>query len=100
MQHATKDTGYEFAGVERIIQETFLPHLLFGKPKSLPPIVETLITMTVNKYNLGLEYMLTSDNKKYLSLIHASSKLIVDVTGKRAFSTANHFLALKEESYN
>ena len=40
-QRLTKNTGYSFAGVEKSLQKTFLPHLFFGKLKSLSPTVGT-----------------------------------------------------------
>ena len=97
LQCMTKDMGYAFAGVEKIFQETFSPHIFFRKYKYLPPIVLTLITMSVNKYGLGLEDLMTSANKKYLSLLHPIRKLIGAVTGEREFSTADNHLVLREE---
>ena len=41
-QRVTRDTRDVFAGVEKMIQETFLPHLLFGKTETLSPIVGAL----------------------------------------------------------
>ena len=35
LQRVTWDTGDEFAGVEKMIRETFLPRLFFGKTKTL-----------------------------------------------------------------
>ena len=43
-----------FSGVEKIIQETFLPRLFFRKAKTLSPIIEALSTMLVKKSGLGL----------------------------------------------
>ena len=36
LQCVTWDTGDSFTGVEKMIHETFLPHLFFGKTKTLP----------------------------------------------------------------
>ena len=44
LQHVTWDTGDEFAGVGKIIRETFLPRLFFGNMKTLSPIIGTLST--------------------------------------------------------
>ena len=73
------------------------PRIFFGKPKYLPPIVGTLSTTTVKKSGLGIQEPLTSANNKYLSLIHARSKLIGSVTGERLFSIDYQILALREE---
>ena len=62
-----KYTWYAFAGVEKIIRETFLPFLLLGKSKYIPPIVVTLSTMAVKKSRLALQYSVPSPNKKYPS---------------------------------
>ena len=62
LQWATKDTGYLFSGVENIFHETFLPCIFFGKQKSVPPIVETLSTILVNKSGLDLQDLVTLSN--------------------------------------
>ena len=59
--------GDAFAGVEKMIQKTFLPRLFFGKSKTLSPIIGTLSKMSLNKYGLGLLNPVTSAKKKYLS---------------------------------
>ena len=56
------DTGDAFARVEKIIRETFLPRLFFGKKKTLSPIVGDLSTMLVKKYGLGLLNPVTSEH--------------------------------------
>ena len=86
--------------MEKIIQETFLPSVFFGKSKSLPPIVETLIITPVNKYLLYLQYPVKSSNKKYLILLRVSIEMIGAVTGERKISTANHLLTLREERHD
>ena len=96
-QSTPKDTGHVFAGVEKLLHKTFVPCIFFWKPKSLPPIVGTLSTILVKKSGLGLQYLVTPDNKKYLSLLRANSKLIGSVTGASKISTANHLLELREE---
>ena len=97
LQCVTKDKGHAFAGVEKLLWETFLNRLLFGKLKCLPQIVLTLSTMTVKKSILSLLIPVTSANKKYISLICTISNLIGSVTGANTFSTADHIMALKEE---
>ena len=62
LQHVTWYTGDVFTGVEKILQETFLSRLFFGKYKSLPPIVGNLSTMQVKRYGLGLQDPVTSSN--------------------------------------
>ena len=42
-------------GVEKVLQETFLPRFLFGKPKTLPLFVGALSTLAVKKDGLGLQ---------------------------------------------
>ena len=49
LQYATQDTGEKFAGVEKMIQETFLPPIFLKNTKSLSPIVGSLSTMPVKK---------------------------------------------------
>ena len=41
--------------------------------------------MLINKYSLGLQYLVTSFNKKYLSLLHTSSDLIRAITTETEF---------------
>ena len=45
LQRVTWDTGGAFVGVERLIRESFLPHLFVRKTKSLLPIVGAISTM-------------------------------------------------------
>ena len=67
LQRVTWNTGDAFAGVDKIIQETFLPRLFFRKTKILSPIVGALSTIPVNKYGLGKLNPVTSAYEKYLS---------------------------------
>ena len=67
LQHVTWDTGDLFAGVDKIIWETFLPCLFFGKTKTLSPIVGNLSTMPIKMAGLGLLNPVTSEKDKYLS---------------------------------
>ena len=83
MQRVTRDTGYEFAGVEKLLQETFLPRLFFGKSKFIPSVVGTLSTMPVKKYRPGLQNPVKSSNEKYLSDLHARSEMIGSIAGDR-----------------
>ena len=66
LQRVTWDTGDAFAGVEKMIRETFLPRLFFGKTKTLSPIVGTLIKILIKVAGLGLLNSVTSPNDKYL----------------------------------
>ena len=59
LQHITWDTGDLFAGVEKMIWETFFPRLLFGNTKTLSPVVGDLCTMPVRKSGLGLLNLVT-----------------------------------------
>ena len=82
-------------GAEKLLQETFLPCLLFGKSKSLPSIVGTLSTIQAKKDGLGLQDPVISENVKYLSLLRSRSELIGAVTGARIFSTSDRLLELR-----
>ena len=55
-----------FARVEKMIHETFLLRLFFGKTKTLYPVVGALSMMTVSKAGPGLLNPVTSDHEKYL----------------------------------
>ena len=57
-----------FAGVEKIIWETFLYRFFFGKKKSLTPLIVDLSTMPVKKSGLGLQNPMTFADEKYPSL--------------------------------
>ena len=46
--------GYLFAGVKKIIWETFLLRLLFSKTKTYSPIVGAISTMPIKVDRLGL----------------------------------------------
>ena len=81
--HATKDTVYAFDGVEKLLQETFLPRLLFGKSKYLLPIVGTLSTMQAKKSGPILQDPEKSANEKYILLLHTKSELIGAITEER-----------------
>ena len=52
---------------------------------------------TVKKSGLGLQYLVTSANNKYLSSLRASRNLIGAVTEASKFSTASHLLMIREE---
>ena len=67
LQRVTWDTGEAFTGVEKIIQETFLPRLFFGNTKTFSPIVVALSMMPVKKSGLGLLNPVTSSQDKYLA---------------------------------
>ena len=60
LQRVTWYMGDAFAGVQKIIRETFLPHLFFRKTKILSPIVGDQSTMPVKKSGLGLLNPVTS----------------------------------------
>ena len=54
LQHVTWYTGDVFTGVEKILQETFLPRLFFKSAKTLSPIVGALSMNPVKKNRIGL----------------------------------------------
>ena len=60
LQCVTWNIGDAFAGVEKMIWETFLPHLLFRKTKTLSPIVGTLSPMPIKVAGLCLLNPVTS----------------------------------------
>ena len=60
LQCLTKYTGQAFKNPENFLQKTFLPFLLFGKPKTFPPIVRALSKLPVKKYGLSLHNPMTS----------------------------------------
>ena len=55
VQRMKKDTGQALVGLENVLRESFLPRILFGKSKTLPPIIGYLSIFMVNKYGLGLQ---------------------------------------------
>ena len=93
----TWDTWDAFAGVEKIIQETFLPRIFFGNTKTLFPVIGYLSTMSVNKYVMVLLNPLTSAQEKYLSSQRGIAELVRAVTGGGEFSNADHLQTLSEE---
>ena len=95
-----KYTGQAFIGVEKVLRETFLPRLLFGKQKTLPPIVGDLSTFPVKKYGLFLQNPVTPAAEKYTGSLHVSYKLIGAVMDERDFSTADHLWAVKQERWD
>ena len=97
IQRVTWDTGDAFAGVEKIIRETFLPCLFFGKTKTISPVVGALSTMPVKKAVLGLLNSVTSSQEEYLISTWGSVELVRAVTGGGAFSNADHLRTLSEE---
>ena len=83
-----------------MIRETFLPRLLFGKKKTLSPIVGALSTMSVKKSGLGILNPVTSAQEKYLSYQRGSVELVRAVTGGGAFSNYDHLRTLGEERHD
>ena len=79
-----------FTGAEKMIQETFLPHILFRKTKTLSPIVGALSTMSVRKAGLGLLNTVTLEQEKYLRSHRESAELVLAVTGGGELSNADH----------
>ena len=83
--------------MEKIIRETFLPRIFFGKTKNLSPVLGALSTMLVRKARLLLLNPVMSAQEKYLSSTWGSAELVRDVTGGGAFSNADHLRTLIEE---
>ena len=92
-----KNYGHAFEGLDKVLQETFLPRLFFRRLKTLHPVVGYLSMFLVKKYQPGLQKPMPSSAEKYNSLLRAICDLIGKVKGKREFSTANHKPAVKEE---
>ena len=63
LQHVTNNAGDTFAVVEISLQETFLPRLFFVKSKYLTPLKVNLSTMSVKKYGLGVQNLVTFVDK-------------------------------------
>ena len=76
IQCLTWYTGNLFAGVEKMIRETFLPRLFFGKTKTLSHVVGDLSTTPVRKAVMGLLNPVTSAQEKYLSSTRGSAELV------------------------
>ena len=76
LQYTTCYTRDAFTGVDKMIWETFLPHLFFGKTKILSPIIGALSTILVKKSGLGLLNPVTSAHEKYLRSQGESSELV------------------------
>ena len=73
-QSVKKTKGYTFARVDKMLRETFLPRLFFGKSKYLSPITGTLSIMAVI-------------NPSWVSwiLLHSRTKTSKFVTCKQIF---------------
>ena len=100
LQRVTWDTGDAFAGVEKMLRETFLPHIFFRNKKYLSPIVGYLSKLTFNKYELGIPNPVTSAKEKYLSSQWGITEPIYAVAGGGVLSNAGHLLALGEEMHD
>ena len=97
LQRVTWDTGDAFTGVDKIIQETFLPRLFFGKTKTLSPIVGDISKVLVNKDILRLLNPVTSAQEKDLISTQGSVELVRAMTREGAFSNSDHLRTLGEE---
>ena len=78
----TRDMGCEFVGVDKMIQDTFLPHLFFIKTKTLSLIVGDLSTMPINTSVMVLLNPVTPEKDKYLRSQRGNAELIRAVTGE------------------
>ena len=77
-----------------MIQENFLPRLLFGKTKSLSSTVGYLSTIPVKKIVLGILNPVSSENEKYLCSHLSRADFIRAVMGEGVFSYSYFLLAL------
>ena len=66
LQGVTKNMVDVFAGMEKLLRETFFTCLFFGKSKFLTPLIGNLIMMPIKKAILGFQNHVTSTNEKYL----------------------------------
>ena len=97
LQYVTWYTGDVFAGVEKMIWETFLTCIFFVKTKNLSPTLGTLSMMPINMDGLGLLNPVTPAKEKYLISHRVSAELIQEMMGGGALSNANHLRTLWEE---
>ena len=67
LQRVTRDMGDAFVVVKKMIWETFLPHLFFGKTKTLTPFLVTLSTIPIKVDGLSLLNPVASAKDKYVS---------------------------------
>ena len=72
LQRVKKDTGQAFMGVVKVMQETFLPCVFFGRLPPPPPILGALSMLAVNKAGPGLKNPVTSEVEKYASSLRAN----------------------------
>ena len=89
--------GDAFAVVDKMIRESFLSCLFFGKKKTLSPAVGDLITIPVKKSGMRLMNPVTSSQENYLISTRGSKELVRAVTGGGGFSNADHLRTLSEE---
>ena len=82
-QRVTKHTVHMLKLLEKVLRETFLPHLLFETSKTLPLVVGALHQLTVKIYGMGLHNPVLSSADKYNSSLHAIFNLIGAVMGER-----------------
>ena len=80
-----------------MIRKNVLPHIFFGKMKTLSPIVGDLCTIPAKKARLGLLNPVTPENKKYLRSQRGSVELVRAMTGGGVFSNTDHLWALIKE---
>ena len=88
--------GDAFSGVDKMIQETFLPCPLFGKTKTLSPIVGALTTIHDKKAGLGLLNTVMSLYEKCLSSQRGSAELVLAAAGGGGLSNADHLHTLRK----
>ena len=92
--------GDAFAGVDKMIRETFFPRIFLGKTKTLSPVVGALSMMPVNKSGLGLLNTVTSAQENYLSSTRGSIELVQAMTGGGALSISDHLRTISEEQHD
>ena len=79
----------------KVMQETFLLLIFFGRSTNLPPVVGSLSMLSIKKSGLVLQNPVTIAEDKYNSLMCVSCNLISAVMVKRDFLTADHIWSVK-----
>ena len=94
-----KYTGKLFAGAQKVLQETLLPCIFFGKLKTIPSVVGNLSRFPLKIAGLGLQKPVTSAVDKYTVFLYERYELIYAFTSEREFATVDNIQAVKEDVY-
>ena len=94
-QRVKKDMWQAFLGMEKVLRETFLPRIFFGKSKTLTPFIGALSTFPVKKYRLDLQNPMTAAKDKYKVCYVQSTRWLVKSRASRRFKPLIPFRRLK-----